>query len=96
MKITALALCLALGACSLIPDGPPRVTADARAVINRTVNGNAITVLYDTTRMNRPEAELYALQDCEAQGLTLDQVRHPRRSPGQTAAMTFLCRRAFG
>lgn len=89
-------LCVALSACALLPEGPPRVTPDAAAILDRTDNGNATTLLYDTTRMNRPEAEVYAQELCEARDLTLDQLRHPPRAAGTTSTITFVCRRPFG
>lgn len=89
-------LACTLSACSIIPDGGPRLTPNAEAILDRIDDEGSITLLYDTALMNRPEAEVYAQQVCEAQDLTLDQLRHPAADAAPSSTVTFACRRPFG
>ena len=85
-----------LSACSLVPDGTPRVTPNNAALLDRVDDNGTITLLYNTALMNRPEAEAQAQLDCQQQGLTLDQLRHPAQDTTASSTITFSCRRVFG
>lgn len=97
LRRTALALGIAsLTGCGILPNGGPNLNPDPTAIVSRETNGRTTTLTYDKVGMNRAEAEVYAQQVCEEDGLTLDVLRHPAPAPGLNASVIFTCRRPYG
>ena len=96
MKQLALLSLASLTACGLLPNRAPQVTPNVEAIISETQASGGTVVVYDTSLMSKAEAEVYVINQCEAQGLTIDLWRHPPPTDvGATSTITYDCRRPF-